>query len=82
MINFTLGALTSAAICLVTIQFIPEPKPITVEKTVFVDTYYEIEVPRAPTWEEKVEAIQITIDGSYQSRKTDIETPPIPQRKG
>ena len=45
----------------------------------------QIEVPRAPTWDEKVEAIQITIDGTYKARKrrslTDIKTPPIPRRK-
>ena len=68
----------------VVILNLPE-KIKTVEVVRFVDYVEQIEVPREPTWEEKVEAIQITIDGTYKANKrralTDIKTPPVPEGK-
>ena len=80
--SLTLGI----GVCFAAVMNAPAKMPET-WRVVFVDTYYteQISVPRAPTLLESIEALQITLDGGYESLKyralTQITSPPTPARK-
>ena len=83
--NYKLGLATGIILSSAIFYNIPKPAPITKEVVRVLTVVEQIEVPRAPTWEESVEALQITLDGTYKSLKrkelTNIDFPPTPTRK-
>ena len=85
--NFKYGLATGITLCTIVMLNIPKPEPITkyVDVVRWVEYTEQISVPRAPTQLESIEALQITLDGGYESLKyralTQITSPPTPARK-
>ena len=80
-------AVATISVCCAVFYNIPKPEPITkyVDVVRWVEYTEQISVPRAPTQLESIEALQITLDGGYESLKyralTQITSPPTPARK-